>query len=348
MKRLLKLSNNILQSNFRELPYPYRLTYILTYKCQCKCVMCNIWQRQPGREMSLEEIGRFFAKSNRFSWVNLSGGEIFLRDDLLDIIRTISDCCRNLYLLDFPTNGLQTERIVGSIEKIISLYRIPKLLVTVSMDGPSPLHNEIRGNPYAWKNAVETFQQLRRLRSKKFDVFLGMTLQPANTGKFIETVMELKDYIEDINFNEFHINMLHYSAHYYGNQRQGAQIDKIGLIDQIQTIMRMRKVPFFHPVGFIERRYHALLKKYLFSEKTPVPCQALGASFFMDPQGDVYPCSTFGKCVGNIADFDYDIHKLWDGLARKKVREDIRKGDCPQCWTPCDAYQSILANLRFS
>ena len=26
------------------------------------------------------------------------------------------------------------------------------------------------------------------------------------------------------------------------------------------------------------------------------------------------------------------------------VIEEIRQGKCPQCWTPCEAYQAILAN----
>jgi MoaA/NifB/PqqE/SkfB family radical SAM enzyme len=98
-------------------------------------------------------------------------------------------------------------------------------------------------------------------------------------------------------------------------------------------------------VGLLEERYLRLAKRYLLEGISPLRCQALAASFFMDPGGDVYPCSVYSKSLGNIADFDYDIRRLWDSDDRRRLRADIAKGECPQCWSPCEAYQSILAGL---
>jgi len=307
--------------------------------------MCNIWQKSIENELSLEQIKLFFEKSNRFSWINLSGGEIFLRKDFLNIVRIIFKNCKHLYLLDFPTNGFEPKLIVESMKEILSTYRLPKLLITVSLDGQPELHDQIRNVTGSWKRAVETFKQLRKLRNSRFNVFFGMTLQPSNMNGFDETFLSVNREIGRVRYNDFHINLIQKSRHYYGNiDAQGFE-DKQKLWMQLDYIIKLRRNYFFSPIGFLERRYQHLIKIYLEKNKTPIPCQALSVSFFMDPVGNVYPCSIYDKVIGNIKDFDYDIYKLWDTAYRYKLREEIREGNCPHCWTPCEAYQAILAKL---
>lgn len=345
MRRILNLSRHVLSSNFFELRHPYKITYIVTYRCQLRCRMCNIWQRASEYELSYEEINEFFERSNRFSWINLSGGEIFLREDLIRIIESISKNCRNAYLLNFPTNGYQPDVIVHSIKKIIAHCRFPKLLTTVSLDGPPRVHDQIRGTPGSWEKAVETFSRLRLLRARSFGVFLGMTLQDVNYALFDETVNSVRERIPDITHSEFHVNMAHRSGHYYDNLH--FQISKGGqqLREELYRIMKLRKRSFVSPVSFLEQRYQKLAGGFLQSGSTPVPCQALSASLFMDPAGTVHPCSVFDNPIGNIKDFGYDLNALWKTEKRSALRSEILKANCPQCWTPCEAYQSILGDL---
>lgn len=345
MKRLSKFAKNIIISNFTDLLYPYRFTYILTYKCQLKCTMCNIWRKTTEKELSLEQIKKIFEKSNKFSWINLSGGEIFLRKDLLDIFKIIYENCKHLYLLDFPTNGFDTKLIVTSVKKILTLYNPAKLLVTVSLDGPPQLHDQIRNVSGSWESAVETFKQLRRLKNHKFNVFFGMTLQPSNIYRFDETFQSVNIQIGNVGYSEFHINLAQHSRHYYANPGTFEFKDKREVWHNLCSIIKLRKTPFISPIGFLERRYQHLAKIYLNKNKTPLPCQALSGSFFMDPTGNIYPCSVYDRILGNIVDFDYDICKLWNTNIRHELRKEIRKGNCPSCWTPCEAYQNILANL---
>lgn len=344
VKRLFYLAKNIAASNFTELKRPYRMTYILTNRCQLKCGMCNIWNKPAGRELSLEQLRCFFSQSNGFSWINLSGGEIFLREDLMDIMESVFKHCRELYLLDFPTNGFLTDIIEGSVKKIISLYNPPKLLVTVSLDGPPELHDRIRGAGGVWVRAVETFRRLRLLRSRRFGVFLGLTLQPDNADKFPQTYAAVNDRIGGLKHSDFHINIIQQSAHYYNNDGIQPE-DRRKLWESLTCVRRLRKSAMGGPVAFLERRYQRLAGTYLEENKAPLPCQALGSSFFMSPEGTVYPCSIYNRPAGNVADYGYDIYKLWGAACRAGLREEIRQGNCPQCWTPCEAYQSILANL---
>lgn len=342
---MLALARNIIRSNYAELRVPYRLTYILTYRCQFRCIMCNIWKKSGNNELSLEQIKNFFSRSDKFFWINLSGGEIFLRKDLLAIVDIIIKTCKQLYLLDFPTNGYAPDLIEDAVSHILNRYNLPKLLITVSLDGPRELHDKIRNMPGAWLKAVETFRRLRTYRSRNFNVFLGMTLQPANLNSVAETIRTVDKQIGNVGYGDFHVNILQHSSHYYDNAETARFGDGRAAWASLRKIHGLRRSSPVDVIGHLERRYQRLARKYLESGRTPVPCQALSSSFFMDPGGNVYPCSIYDKKIGNIMDFDFEIGKLWSSALRSRVREEIRKELCPHCWTPCEAYQSILANL---
>jgi len=49
--------------------------------------------------------------------------------------------------------------------------------------------------------------------------------------------------------------------------------------------------------------------------------------------------------LGSLRQFDFDLEKIWNFEKTKKIQKEIWKNQCPQCWTPCEAYQSILGNL---
>jgi len=207
MNSLFLLAKNIIWSNFKRLPSPYKLTLMLTYRCNFRCKICNIWQREIKNELTLEEFGRFFNRSNRFSWINLSGGEIFLRSDFIEIIKAIFKNCPNLYLLDFPTNGFFPVSIFKNVKEILKL-KPPKLLVTISIDGPRQLHDELRGVAGSWEKALETFKRLRTIRNKNFNVFFGLTLSQYNQNKLFQTFYTVKEKISQLDIRDFHVILL--------------------------------------------------------------------------------------------------------------------------------------------
>ena len=345
MRRILTLAGNVLRSNLKDLSFPYKLTYIVTHRCQLICTMCNIWQKNPHEELSLDQIDEFFARYNRFSWINLSGGELVLRSDFSEIVGTIHKRCKNLFLLNFPTNGYRPDLIVPVVEKILAVHRFPRLLVSVSIDGPPDVHDRIRNVPGSWEKAVETFGLLRRYRGRRFNVFVGLTLQEANSAFYDATVDAVRNRIGSFTHDEVHVNIAHRSSHYYGNQHVDHRTIARQSPSQLARMGKLRRTTFFDPVSLLERKYQKLAVTFAAAGRTPIPCQALSASLFMDPAGTVYPCSTFDHPVGSVKDHSFDLSTLWDTEQRRDLRRRIRAGECPQCWTPCEAYQSILASL---
>ena len=343
MRQMMRLGARALRSSVSELRLPYKLTFAVTYRCQLRCGMCNIWRREPLQEMTGEEIESLFRAMPTFSWINLSGGEIFLRPDIDRIFDIITRTCPDLYLLNFPTNGQETEVIVRSIGSLTGEARIPKLMVTVSMDGPEEVHDRIRSTPGAWQKALETYRRLREVRSRRFEVYLGMTLQDGNAEAFESMLAAVRERIPGVTQRDIHVNVMH-TSHYYGNSGCPGVRDRDGILHALDRI-RIARGKAVGPVAFLERRFQSAADRYLRTGRSGIPCQALGASLFLDPAGTVYPCTMFDRPLGNLRDVDLELRRLWQGGSRQTLRDDIQKGKCPGCWTPCEAYQSILGDM---
>ena len=343
--RFTKLLTRITASNVTELHLPYRLTYAITNRCQARCTMCNIWQKPAQNELTRDEIATLFSKANRFSWINLTGGELFQRPDIQDIIFSIIHNSPNLYLLNFPTNGIQTAEIVATVDGILQKTPLPRLIVSVSLDGAPQLHDSIRGVSGCWQHAVETFKQLRELRSSRFSVYFGHTIQTANLGTFDDTLHACRKELQEITVDDFHINLAHASGHYYDNIDSDAVPETSKAQLEIKRISSQRSKPLFEPISFIERSYHKHTEHFLQQGRAPFICQAAAASCFIDPFGTVYPCSVFNTPLGSLREYGMDLYELWNSATRIRTRTSIRANECPACWTPCEAYQTILANL---
>jgi MoaA/NifB/PqqE/SkfB family radical SAM enzyme len=336
------LAKNIIASNFSNKIAPYKLTFAVTYNCNSRCTTCNIWKKNSKNELSCDEIDRFFSTNSDFSWIDITGGEIFLRNDLIQIFQIIKKRCKKLYTLHFPTNGLMTHRIVNLVKKIVKLD-FNKLIISISIDGPPDIHDKIRGVKGGFMKTIETFRKLREI--KGLDVYAGMTLSKNNVDHLDDTVNAIKKEIPNFTFDDLHINIAHSSPHYYGIEFNELPVKKV--ISQISSVIRRKKISLINPVTILELKYLKNIEKYLKWGKCPMQCHSLSKSIFIDPYGGVYPCTAYDKKLGNVKSID--LKKIFLDPESKKLAKEIRELKCPQCWTPCEAYQTILANLfRFN
>ena len=71
-----------------NIPHPTDASIILTYRCPMKCKMCNIWFNPTKKE---EEIKASDLRTlPRLKFINLTGGEPFVREDLAEIVEELS------------------------------------------------------------------------------------------------------------------------------------------------------------------------------------------------------------------------------------------------------------------
>ena len=341
--RRLGLAGAILGGNLRSPRLPYKVTFVATYHCNFRCEMCNIWQKKSVDEATPDEVGRFFDRWPQFRWVQLTGGELFMRRDLDDLVAAIQTNCRSLFLLSFPTTGWFGDKTVSLVEQPLA-RGVARLMVTISLDGPQRIHDSMRGLPGSWERAIETFRRLRGIRRGNLQTVIGMTLMPKNAGVVDETLAAVRQNIPDFRRDELHLNVGHESGHYFDNRGYalgGRRAEIVRALDHHHA----QNGPSLHPVRFLEDRYQALVSKYYETGESPLPCTALSTSCFIDPYWNLFACSIWSEKVGNLRDDGFDLSDLWNSRRRRELREAVVDRRCSHCWTPCEAYPTILGNL---
>jgi MoaA/NifB/PqqE/SkfB family radical SAM enzyme len=341
--RQIGLAGAILGANVRPPDLPYKVTFVATYHCNFRCEMCNIWQKKSVNEMTPDEVGLFFDRYSQFRWVHLTGGELFMRRDLDDLVAAIQKNCRSLFLLNFPTTGWFGDKTVSLVERTLA-RGVGRLMTTISIDGPKALHEEMRGLPGSWDKGIETFRRLRGIKRSNFQTVVGMTLMAKNATRVDETLAAIRQVIPDFRRSELHLNVGHESGHYFDNVGYPVEQHHTEILRAIDDHRKKNGITL-HPVMFLEDRYQALVSKYYETGKSPLPCTALSSSCFIDAYWNLYACSIWDAKVGNLREGAFDLRALWDSDRRRALRADVAEERCSHCWTPCEAYPTILGNL---
>lgn len=340
-RRYAGFARSVLAVNLGRLELPYRLFLHTTDACNCRCTMCNIWKKPTDGELTLEELTRILDHAApHIRWLDIAGGEIVLRPDVEPLFQAIVDRLPRLLMVHFATNGLLTERIVACA-RILRRSAIPQQIVTVSLDGPPALHEQIRGVPGIFARCLETFQALRRLG---MPVVFGMTLTEQNVDAYPATFAAVRAHVPEISHHDFHVNLGQVSDLYYDN-RGLVNPPLPRLLKAVEEIARLRGWRL-HPVSLLEAAFLQQARRFVQTGRTPLPCEALRSSCVLGTRGDLYPCIIYNRSLGNVRQHRYSIATLWQTEARRGLRKEIREGQCPHCWTPCEAYQTLLGNLR--
>ena len=338
MDKKIKLFKNIWVSNFTRLSSPYKVTFALTYRCNLRCKICKIWEKTAKEEMSVGEIEGIFKKLNNLSWLDLTGGEITLRQELLDIVRVILKHARKISVLHISTNGQLPEKAVLLVKEITKFKLSP--IVNISLDGPEEINDQLRGSQGAYRRSLETFKGIKKLKNNY--CYLSCTLSGFNVNYIDKLLAGLRRDISGFNLADLHFNLFHKSAHYYGNLNlDGPAALSPELVKDYFTLSKKGNLIKF----FLEAEYIKGLSKYLNGDNFPLRCQSLNATCFIDPAGRVYPCGIYNVDVGDLKEYDFNLDKLWNSENSLRARENIEKRNCPGCWSPCEAYPAILGSI---
>jgi MoaA/NifB/PqqE/SkfB family radical SAM enzyme len=344
IKNTICLLKNVLLS--KVYGTPYKINFMVTAACNSRCTTCNIWkdfQAKPSivkKEMTFEEIVKIFKNLPKtVTWLSLTGGEPFLRKDLLKIIKAAIKYIPNLKLMGIPSNGLSQARILEVIRKLTKTKH-PDIIITFSIDGPEELHDKIRGIKGAFRKTWDTYIKARRLvvSDKDFQVAIETTISSKNIkvlSPFMKKLLERNHKIA--------VTVAH-DAYLYRNEDDKSLSPRKN-INELKSLIRLfnRHLSFFNPQTIIERQYLRKIPVFIMNpSRRVIPCEASKSSFALDSMGNILPCFMWGNKLGNLRNHDYDIKKIWASKKFVNVRKAIKENKCPNCWTPCEAYQSIF------
>ena len=148
-------------------------------RCNCRCVMCDIWKNTDAREMSAEDLEGHVAsiESMGVEWAVFTGGEPLMHSDLFrlcDILRF-----RGIRVTVL-SSGLLLDRnaaaIVSNVDDVI-----------VSLDGPPEVHDRIRGVPTAFQRLEAGVRAIHEIKPD-FPISARCTIQRANCSHLRATM----------------------------------------------------------------------------------------------------------------------------------------------------------------
>lgn len=347
MTRICSLLATIRKNRRRQACLPRFLTYLVTFACNARCVMCDCWQKPSSNDLSPDEIRAFFTQLPPMDVVRLSGGEPFLRTDLADIARLTQDILRP-FMLHITTNGLLTKRIVQFCET--RDLRIP-LYLLISLDGMAEKHNEIRGIPTAWETATRT---LHTLAPRQRDLNLRLAVnQTIVDVEGCTHYLQLRDFLRPSGVQHHVVMAYDVSATYSREARVNVAPTAIGEFTTFGDFSPAQLRRFFDQVEqdqaasplsqrFAKRYYWTGIRHRLLHQRAypNPPCVALSSHLRLLPDGTIPTCQFNTIPIGNVRQQRFD--DIWFAPLAGEQRQWVQR--CPGCWAECE----VLPNAFYT
>ena len=148
---------------------------IVTYRCNAKCYMCNTWLNpsKKNEEFSPDLVNKI---PEGLKFINITGGEPLLRDDLDQIIQIALTKTKRLVI---STNGYFTEKITSMAEKYGD-----RIGIRISIEGLPAANGELRGIKGGFDHGLRTLVTLHDMGLK--DIGFGITVSDRNAKDMIE------------------------------------------------------------------------------------------------------------------------------------------------------------------
>lgn len=310
-----------------EVTYPRDAIIALTYRCDARCEMCNIWQLKPQEYLTVDDYAKV---PSTLRDINITGGEAFMRPDVVDIVKVINQKCDNPRMV-ISTNGFRTEHIIKSMEELRKT--IPDIGIGVSLDGIGEVHNRIRGIKDAYERALGTLHQLKE---REFtNIRIGFTALEDNT----EEMRKVYDLAQELGV-QFGTTVAQNSEIYFSTQ-VNAHVGNGELSDALGYVMR-RELLSYHPKRWMRAYFQSGVLLFNEEGKRLLKCRAAHDFFYLAPEGIVYPCLTIPSAIGDLKKHSFE--EVWESEAAERVRNEVE--GCEQCWMICTARTVLKQNLH--
>jgi MoaA/NifB/PqqE/SkfB family radical SAM enzyme len=193
-------------------PLPHFVVYEPTLLCNLHCGFCYVadilnpedWR---AKELTLEELDRIFAKGGVKAF-NITGGEPFVRKNLLEIFDLFQ--AKGMRCDYITTNGTVIRE--DKAEALANLVRQGFLRhISVSVDGPPELHDEVRGLKGTFRKITENVAALRRIFDRE-GVHLPLSINTTLTAGNLHVLERVVDEAEKLGVDLIGLNQLMFAT----------------------------------------------------------------------------------------------------------------------------------------
>ncbi|HEV3199746.1 MAG TPA: radical SAM protein [Bryobacteraceae bacterium] len=293
-------------------------------RCNCRCVMCDIWKLTDVQEITAAELERHLADMERLrvEWVVFTGGEPLMHSDLFRLAALLGASGIRTTIL---STGLLLERhaarIVESTDEVI-----------VSLDGPAAIHDAIRRVPGAFDRLAEGIRAIHRL-SPEYPIGARSTVQACNATQLRDTVAAARALgLRSISFLAADLSSTAFNRTLVWPEERQATVapELAGLEREMESL-----IDEYPADGFILespaklRRIVAHFRAHYGLEPHVAPrCNAPWVSAVVETNGDVRPCF-FHPPIGNTAGATLD--EVLNGPEALAFRDELKVAENPTC-----------------
>ncbi len=314
-----------------------------TMRCNLKCNFCHQGLRRGlnSNELGIKEIENFLdsIKDWGLDLIEMIGGEIFIRDDIFEILDLIE--ARELKV-KLGTNGYLLNQ-----EKIEKLKNYKSLKsIAVSIDADREHHNSLRGSEDSFQRS---YRALELLYDAPFIVGLYTVIMSENIdviGDLIDLAFKLKvdriTFMPEMFYSENDIKESSDVLHF--NQNDKFFIQHKDIVNK--DLYLKENIVAIHKIGHLRRKgsvfaaiYPKIAVKYplkffqgVIREDKSLICKNFHSLTVIE-NGDVLICPFIYKKIGNIT--EDSLFELWNSKIMRNLRKDILNNNllpiCKKC-----------------
>ncbi len=280
----------------QELSAPIRMDLASTFRCQNNCVHCYAGGPHKTPELDTDEWKEVIDKLHKIGifLFTFTGGEPTLREDLPELLQYAQE---KGVVTGLITNGRRLKD-KGYVQKLED-SGLDFVQITLESHDPA-VHDSITRVEGSWK---ETVEGIKNIIPTPIYITTNTTLNKLNADNFLETI----EFLHDLELQVFACNSLIYSG------SAPSIADEFAL--KIGTLKKL--------LPKIISKAHKLGMKFMWYTPTqycqlnPVnlglgvkSCTAARVNMCIGPIGEVYPCQSYFKEVGNILKDPWE--KIWN------------------------------------
>ncbi len=304
--------------------YPIDAVLAVTYQCNSKCIMCDIWKKQDDPKFQPED---YLNLPPTLKDINISGGEPFLRADIVEVAKNVKKACPGAQII-FSSNGLLPEL---TTQKMLEIKRfIPNVGIGISIDGIGLMHDKIRGVEGAYSNATRTISMLQENGIK--NIRIAFTVSTINVDH-LSRVYDLSRNLD----TQFTMAFAQSSDFYFGGKQNYENPDPKILKREFDYVIK-KEIKSHHPKRWVRAYFTNGLYDFATRRIQPLPSHAGTDFFFLDPVGNIYPSVVDNYIMGNLKTDNFE--DIWSSKKADEARAKVKK-DAKPVWMICTARTAI-------
>ena len=292
-----------LEEKCRDKFIPFSVTLELTYHCNLSCRHCYVVDNKR-KELTLDKIKSIIDELVRLGtfYLSYTGGEIFTRPDLFDILQYAKD--RGFFQVLLTNGSLITQEAANFLKKIKPQG------VEISLLGATPdTHDSITGVPGSFEKALNA---IKMLREADIFIYAKTTLMKSNISEY----SRIKSLVERLGAYP---------------QISSSIIPKTdGAIDPQQHKISWEDRLRFLGDETLDDSFLSLIEQ---DQRGNLTCKAGKMLASINPYGDLCPCNILPIKLGNLHDKSFkDIWFDPDNAVLNELRS-LKESDIEKCFS---------------